>query len=50
MLKCFLVRQKYISRGWAYRDKKTDIETSSQTTAKVAAACEMSTRRGATAR
>ena len=30
--------------------QKTDIEASSQTTAKVAAACEMSTRRGATAR
>ncbi|MDE5124040.1 MAG: hypothetical protein O4965_30015 [Trichodesmium sp. St19_bin1] len=37
------------TRGWAYQDKKNGQVGQHKTTAKVAAACETSTYRGATA-
>ncbi|MCL2938978.1 MAG: hypothetical protein MGU50_21825 [Trichodesmium sp. MAG_R02] len=49
MLSCFLVRKKkYISRGRAIQEKKRT-DRPYKTTAKVAAACETSNRRGAMA-
>ncbi|MDE5123221.1 MAG: hypothetical protein O4965_25505 [Trichodesmium sp. St19_bin1] len=49
MLSCLSVhKKKYISRGWSIRNKKNGQVSQYKTTAKVAAACEMQTRREAT--
>ena len=45
-----LVYRKYISRGWAIRDKKKGRVGKCKTTAKVATACETSARIGSTVR